>query len=69
MRKWICVACACALLLASMGGAYVVLFQTTGSSRAWMFIAATVSAFLGSYWICLELADWTEENARPTGEG
>lgn len=67
MQKWISIACAVILFVASLCGVLLVLFHPRGYT-AWMFITSTVCVLAGSYWICTELAEWTEET-RTTGEG
>jgi hypothetical protein len=67
MQKWISIACASMLFIVALCGVLFVLFHPTGF-RTWMLITATIFVLVGSYWICSDLAEWTEET-RTTGEG
>jgi hypothetical protein len=59
MQKWISIACATILFVASLCGVLLVLFHPRGYT-AWMVITSTVCVLAGSYWICSELAEWEE---------
>lgn len=67
MQKWISIACATILFVAALGGVLFVLFHPTGYTT-WMVVTATACVLAGSYWICSDLAEWTDET-RATGEG
>jgi hypothetical protein len=67
MQKWISIACASLLLAASLGGVLFGLLHATGL-RSWMVMVATLCVLAGSYWVCIDLAAWTEDT-RTTGEG
>jgi hypothetical protein len=66
MQKWISIACASILFVAAVCGVLFVLFHPTGF-RAWMFVTATACVLAGSYWICSDLAEWTEETRTTEG--
>jgi putative flippase GtrA len=66
-QKWLSLACASVLFVAALCSVVLAFCHPTGP-RAWVFIIATVCVLAGSYWICSDLAELTDET-RATGEG